>query len=72
MVGRRRISGISPRATKFISKSIGKFLRRGFISKRARISDMMLLRDNPTRFQRKAVRVAFEEARTKGFDVPKR
>ena len=57
-------------SAKFIAKAIRKFEHRHYISGRTIKADRKLFRTNRKRFQRKAIRVAFEEARDKGYDVP--
>jgi hypothetical protein len=53
----------------FMQKTIKKFYNRKFISGRTKSADMKLYHSHPNRFQQKAVRVAFEEAREKFPDV---
>ena len=60
----------SKTAEKFIAKSIKKFYKRKYISGRTEKSDRKLLKTSPLQFNKKAIRVAFEEARDKGYKVP--
>ena len=62
---------ISRKADVFMGKTIKKFYKRGYISGRTMKSDRKLLKTNPFKFNKKAVRVAFEEARDKGYKVAK-
>ena len=61
---------ISRKADVFMGKTIKKFYKRKYISGRTVKSDRKLLKTSPLQFNKKAIRVAFEEARDKGYKVP--
>jgi hypothetical protein len=67
-----KVTSAQRSAYKFISSDIRRFYNRGYISERTKQADKQLLKKQPWKFRGKAIKVAYEQARDKGFKVSRR